>query len=157
MNEMIKIMRNNTFIISFSFNCHWLVNILEIWNCTFENINLRIKILCNCLQHKHICQKSGKLSLEFHIILSDNVEHSNKEFNSLEILKRLSIEDSKQGFQLSHIFLKAALDNFLAIKKRETIDKFSTFLPLAMHNRFNKIDKINSISLFKSYNHTNID
>jgi hypothetical protein len=61
---------------------------LKVWNSTFKNIYVGVEIFGDGLQYEHISEESGKLSIEFHFRLPDEVEHIFKQLSTIDVLQR---------------------------------------------------------------------
>ena len=106
--------------------------VLEIGYCKLENVYLWVDILGHSFQDQHVGEKGCEFSFKFHIMISDNIEHSSQQLDSLEIIDALVIKNLKQIHEIIHILLKFPNNNFFAIEAGQAVDHFRAHSSVAV-------------------------
>ena len=65
-------------------------------------------------------------------MISDNIEHSSQQLDSLEIIDALVIKNLKQIHEIIHILLKFPNNNFFAIEAGQAVDHFRAHSSVAV-------------------------
>ena len=79
----MKSLKHNMGVPGFYFGL--FIDVLEIGKCTFENVDVGVKAASNSLQDDDVGEESGKLSIQFHFVLSDNPHHIPEEDHPFEL------------------------------------------------------------------------
>lgn len=68
---------------------------LEVRNSALQNLNVRINLLSQRLQHHHVCDQSSELPIQLHVVLTNNVQHTNQQRNPLNIENTLTLQNTE--------------------------------------------------------------
>ena len=53
----------------------FFIDVLEIRKCAFENVDIGVKAASDSFQNDNVGEEGGKLSIQFHFVLSDYPHH----------------------------------------------------------------------------------
>ncbi len=135
----------------------WVLHELEVGDCAFEQLYIRIDFFRDRLQDDHVGDQGCELSIELHVVVPDDVEHVDEELDPLEVEYAGIVQYRKQFFQLHLVLVVSTLDDLLAIEIGESINQGCTFVTVALHHRLQEVGEVESVVLFQFDDHPHID
>lgn len=79
----MKSLKHDVAVPGFQFGL--FIDILEIRKSAFENVDVGVKAASDSFQDNDVGEESGKLSIQFHFVLSDNPHHIPEEDHPFEL------------------------------------------------------------------------
>ena len=130
---------------------------LEVGNCAFEYLDVGIDVLGNRFHDNHIGDERGELPVKLHVVVSDDVEHSDQKADTLDIEDACVVQDAEQCPELLLVLIELSLQDPAALKVGQLVDHRCTFLTVAFHDGFYEGCEVVTVVLVELDDHSDID
>ena len=114
----------------------------EVRHSAFQDLNGRVYLLCNGLQHDHIGEQCSELTIEFHVVVPDDVQHTDQKLHSLNVKDALALKYTEEVAKLVLVGAETAVQDLLALEVGETVDHVRAFFAVALHDGFYEVYKV---------------
>jgi len=135
----------------------WILHELEVRDGAFEDLDVGINLLGDGFHDDHVGDESGELSIKFHVVLSDDVEHANQQVDSLNIEDASVIKYTEKLLELILVLLEFSLNDSVTVKVGQFVYHLSAIFTVSFHDGFDEVSEVEPVVFVEFDDHTNIN